>query len=243
MKHLMVFLIGAVALSTPALADEAEDAFVEANLLSIFYHELGHALIDVMDLPVFGQEEDAADVASILLIDWIYDNDAAIDLAYDAAFGFAAEAMVGDGDDLAYWGVHGISAQRFYNIVCLFYGADPDSRDDFAADMDLPEDRADTCAQEYALADASWGPVFDELTVTPGFPLVIGDDPLPGVTADLIIDEVAHLAHDFALPQQVTVYVEPCDEPNGFYVPDDKAIVICTEFQRYLRDLYRQTAE
>ena len=46
-----------------AAADEEREAFVEANLLGIFYHELGHALIDILQLPVFGQEEDAADVA------------------------------------------------------------------------------------------------------------------------------------------------------------------------------------
>ena len=34
--------------------------------------------------------------------------------------------------------VHGPDLQRFYNLVCLFYGADPDTRDDFAADMNLP---------------------------------------------------------------------------------------------------------
>ena len=43
-----------------AQAQTSEDDFVEANILSVFYHELGHALIDIMALPVFGQEEDAA---------------------------------------------------------------------------------------------------------------------------------------------------------------------------------------
>ena len=73
-----------------ACAQTDEDRFVEANLLSIFYHEMGHAMIDVLRLPVFGQEEDAADVASILMIDGFYDEEVAQDLAYDAAFGFWA---------------------------------------------------------------------------------------------------------------------------------------------------------
>ncbi|MBA4350919.1 MAG: hypothetical protein C0427_06690, partial [Rhodobacter sp.] len=37
-------------------------------MLAIFYHELGHALIDVMQLPVLGLEEDAADVLSVVMI-------------------------------------------------------------------------------------------------------------------------------------------------------------------------------
>lgn len=64
-----------------AQAQDTSDAFIEANLISICYHELGHALIDVMDLPVFGQEEDAADTASIVLIDATFDTETATGIA------------------------------------------------------------------------------------------------------------------------------------------------------------------
>ena len=43
-----------------------EDGFVTSNLISVFYHELGHAVIDTMQVPIFGQEEDAADVFSTI---------------------------------------------------------------------------------------------------------------------------------------------------------------------------------
>lgn len=87
MTRLLAMLLTCTACM--AQADEQTEVFVEANLLSIFYHELGHAIIDVAQLPVFGQEEDAADTASILLIDAIFDNETAIDIAYDAVLGFA----------------------------------------------------------------------------------------------------------------------------------------------------------
>ena len=58
-----------------ALAEAAEDDFIHANIVSVFYHELGHAIVDVMRLPIFGQEEDAADVLSILLIDEYFEED------------------------------------------------------------------------------------------------------------------------------------------------------------------------
>ncbi|MEH6737641.1 MAG: DUF4344 domain-containing metallopeptidase [Sulfitobacter sp.] len=112
--------------ATPVQSEEATDPFVEANLLSIFYHELGHALIDVMHLPVFGQEEDAADTASILLIDSTFEDETAIEIAYGAALGFQAEAGE-TANDIAWSDVHGPDLQRFYNLVCLFYGADPDN--------------------------------------------------------------------------------------------------------------------
>ena len=36
--------------------------------LFIFYHEMGHALIDLMDLPVTGKEEDTVDNFSVFLL-------------------------------------------------------------------------------------------------------------------------------------------------------------------------------
>ncbi len=54
--------------ATPLAAqDEARNEFVRDNLLAVFYHELGHALIERLELPIYGQEEDAADVAAVML--------------------------------------------------------------------------------------------------------------------------------------------------------------------------------
>lgn len=236
----LLVLAAFAALAAPAVAEEAEDAFVSANILAVFYHELGHALIDLAELPVFGQEEDAADVASILLIDTLFDDDTALDLAYDTAFGFLAEAAEEDLDGVPWWDVHGPSAQRFYNTVCLFYGADPDARLDFAEDMELPQDRAETCAEEYDLALQSWGPVLDALAQTPGYDMVFagGGD---SFIARVIADEVAALNADFDLPDRVAVHVEPCGEANAFYDPQDRSITICREFAPHLRQLFRAT--
>lgn len=102
--------------ATPLMADEA---FVEANILGIFYHELGHAVIDVEGVPIFAQEEDAADVFSIFMIDALFEEEAAQNLAYDAAIGFWFEA-VDRGDDVAWWDVHGPDEQRFSILSACF---------------------------------------------------------------------------------------------------------------------------
>ena len=128
-----------------AVQAEQVSEFVEANVLGIFYHEFGHAVIDIEGVPIFGQEEDAADVFSIYLIDAFYDEETAVSLAYDAAFGFLAEAEQAVADEVPWWDTHGPDEQRFYNTVCLFYGADPDGRKDFATDLELPEERAEFC--------------------------------------------------------------------------------------------------
>ncbi len=233
-------LVLALCLPTPLVADEAEDAFVEANLLGIFYHELGHAMIDLLRLPVFGQEEDAADVASILMIDAFFEPDAALEIAYDAAFGFAAEAMSleSSGEEVAWWGVHGPDAQRFYNTVCLFYGGDPDGRDDFAEDMELPEDRLETCEEEFELAWDSWGPVLDELAETDGRPIRF-DLQRKGFTADVIGAEVEALNEEFRWPEPLRVVVASCGVANAWYDPGAQEVTMCTEFAEHLRVLYR----
>ena len=41
------------------------DQFVHDNLLATSYHEIGHAMIDQLELSLLGQKKDAADVASV----------------------------------------------------------------------------------------------------------------------------------------------------------------------------------
>ena len=233
MRHLAAAL---AFMASPVAADDT-DLFVESNLLSIFYHELGHALIDIMQLPIFGQEEDAADVLSVLLIDAFYDEQTAQAIAYDAAFGFLGEEAERGDEEVAYWSVHGPDEQRYYNLVCLFYGANPDERDDLAVDLELPENRAELCEDEFALANDSWGPVLDEMAEKGGgdtFRYVSSGESLTHV---LIEDEVRELNAEFQLPETLTVRIEACGAPNAFYDLDDKAIIMCTEFAPYLREL------
>lgn len=235
-------LCGLALGSLPAVtaADEAEDAFVAANVLGIFYHELGHAVIDIEQVPIFGQEEDAADVFSIFLIDALFDEEAATDLAYDAALGFWGEVLLreADGYDASWWGVHGADEQRFYNTVCLFYGANPAARETFAEDMELPPERAEYCPDEYDLAAASWGGVLDVLeTRQSGKPIVFEGG--TGFAADILREEVALLAEDMRFATTLRVTVEPCGEANAYYYFGEAQIVFCTEFEPHLRRMYQ----
>lgn len=235
----MRYALALLAAGVPGslMADEAEDAFVEANILGIFYHELGHALIDVMQMPVFGQEEDAADVASILLIDHLFEPESALAMAYDVANGFWAEAVANAENPVPYWDTHGPDEQRFYNTVCLFYGGDPDTRDDFAEDMELPEERAEYCVEEYELAADSWGAVFDELAEG-GEPMLFTAEVEGSFSAGIIGAEVEALNADFGFPSTVQVITGECDEANAFYDPSDQSIIMCEEFEAHLRLLY-----
>lgn len=46
--------------------------------------------------------------------------------------------------------------QRFYNIACYAYGADPEYNDALVGGEYLPEYRAATCPQEYEQLSSSW---------------------------------------------------------------------------------------
>jgi len=235
--------LGLWLLSVPANAQDDTTAFIEANLLATLYHELGHALIDIEGVPIYGQEEDAADVLSILLIDAFYEEEDAVALAYDTAFGFLGEAERSKAQGLApaYWDVHGPDEQRYFNLVCLFYGADPDERDDVAADLGLPDDRAEYCPDEFDQANAAWGAILDEISAgAPGNTILLGElDADYSEAADLIRSEVDLLNEDFALSAELTVHLAPCGEPNAFYDPGTAEITMCSEYVDYLAELAR----
>lgn len=223
------------------LADDATEAFVEANVLATLYHELGHALIDIEGIPIYGQEEDAADVLSILLIDAFFEEDDAVALAYDTAFGFLGEAERAEAEGLApaFWDVHGPDAQRYYNTVCLFYGANPEERDDVAEELGLPGERAEYCPDEFEQASAAWGMVLDAMAeAAPGDTIHLGVmDGTYGGIADLIVSEVELLNEDFALAADLVINLDRCGEANAFYDPEITAITLCTEYVDYLFEI------
>ncbi len=230
-----------MAAAAERVTEQEIDAFVGANLIGIFYHELGHALIDLQDLPIFGQEEDAADVLSILLIDALYEEGAARDMAALATYGFMAEAVARDaeGAGIAWWDVHGPDEQRSYNTICLFYGANPEMRADMADEFELPKERRAYCPDEFQQAADSWGDALDELTAHAPSDSLHFIGAVPGnLTGALIADEIKALNAELALPHPLAIKVESCGEANAFYDPDEGAITICDEFEGHLRKLY-----
>lgn len=213
-----------------AMAQDDQDDYVRSNVISILYHELGHAIIDIMQVPIYGQEEDAADVLSVLLIDLSFQEDSAQRIATDAAFGFQAEA---ESASPVFWDVHGPDEQRYFNLICVFYGGNPDARADLAADLGLPQERAEYCDAEYDQAIDSWGAVLDEMSELPG--KLILSEPATGFFAQAVADEITALNAVMGFPRNLRVAVEPCGEANAFYDPQTQSITMCKEFEAHLR--------
>jgi hypothetical protein len=124
-----------------------EDAVV-GPFVDIMLHELSHALIDILRIPVLGREEDAADqLAAFILLQFGKDT-ARRTLTGTARFWFTmASAQKLQMSDFA--DVHGVPLQRFFNVLCIAYGAERELFEDFVQKGLLPRQRAAGCQYEY----------------------------------------------------------------------------------------------
>ena len=117
-----------------------------------FFHELGHALIHELALPSTGREEDAADqIATLILLEA---GDEGVRMALSGAQWFAVLAADNQ-QRTPFWDEHAFDGQRFFNILCLVYGADPVARAALVGES-LPEARAKRCPAEFRAIDAAW---------------------------------------------------------------------------------------
>jgi hypothetical protein len=142
------------------------DALALGDLIHTFYHELGHALIDVLKLPAVGREEDAADqFATLTLLRSGEQGEIAAQIAA-MQFLLSHKQNRKAGEPLAYWDEHSFSKQRYYDILCLIYGKDPDKYDDLVPKK-LPQARADQCPAEYERLNGAWAALLAPHLKTP----------------------------------------------------------------------------
>jgi hypothetical protein len=130
---------------------EPDDAKI-GQVLWITLHEVGHAAFDIFKVPIFGNEENAADnFATYIMLQfsearrlivaaaWAW-NEYLQDYKRNPVVqvrlaGFAAD--------------HGLPQERVYNLLCLAYGSNPMRFSDFAHEGYLPRMRAPHCESEY----------------------------------------------------------------------------------------------
>ena len=127
---------------------------VEGALVSVLLHELAHALIDVLNIPITGREEDAADQLSFLLL--INRTVGGAAMALDAAESFKLLARLDRGYEPLYWDEHSVHAQRYYDTLCLVYGSDDQRFAYLVKNYLLPRERAENCSKDYERISKSW---------------------------------------------------------------------------------------
>jgi hypothetical protein len=124
-----------------------EDAVV-GPFVDVLLHEVAHAIFDLLKIPLFGREEDAADqLAAFILLQ--FGNDVARRTIVGAALLFRQMAVDQQPGTADYAAVHGLPAQRFINVLCIAYGAQPQLFADFVKQGFLPVSRIGYCRWEY----------------------------------------------------------------------------------------------
>jgi len=139
-----------------------EDAIVGAFVQAVL-HEMSHAIFDVLKVPVWGREDDAADkLAGFLMLQ--FGKEVARRTLNGAAYFFEASDRTWTGSDFS--DTRGTEAQRFYNYLCMAYGGDQNTFKDFVEVEDgagsrvvrpkgpartdlLPARRVPWCVKEY----------------------------------------------------------------------------------------------
>jgi len=128
-----------------------QDAIIGPTI-EVFLHEIGHAIFDLLGVPILGREEDAADQTADYMILHL-DQDLARQTVTGVAFMYAHEAKEQSKGLEQFADVHGVPAQRFYNLLCMAYGEDPKLFADLVEKKYLPKSRAEGCADEYKQVD------------------------------------------------------------------------------------------
>jgi hypothetical protein len=122
------------------------DEVLVGAIAGVMLHESGHAVFDMLDVPLFGREEDAADAAASFI---------ALQFSREVArkvvrgFAYIWRTLGNPREWAEYSDEHGTAGQRFYNVLCFAYGDDPATFKEFIDKGWLPASRAESCADEY----------------------------------------------------------------------------------------------
>jgi hypothetical protein len=222
--------------------------FVMGNTLFTMAHEIGHGLINEMNMPVLGREEDAADsfaVVNALNMASVFTERVLI--AATKGWVLAAKRDKKQGNALAFYDEHGLDLQRAYNVVCFMVGSDPEKYKALAADTKLPEERQTSCVWEWKNTAWSW----DEM-LKPH--LRSADKPKVAIKVEYRDEEkypiharvlrhlglleafAANAADRYAWPNPFSIVARSCGEANATW--KTRTLTLCYELANEFIELF-----
>jgi len=237
------------------LSDEQREnlmEFLAGNMLFVTMHELGHAAIQELGLPVLGREEDAADQFATLKL--LNVNNLSHQVLHEASKGWFLSDRRDrrDGEEQIYYDEHGLDEQRAYQIVCLMVGSDPDKMAALAKETELPQDRQDTCVgQDYPRASMSWDMVLRPHYRAADRPktkidVVYGDgkgdfDVLAEIFRSTRLLEIVadHTSDLLAWPEPFVLETQSCGVINAHWDTRTRRLTLCYELAQDFAELYR----
>jgi hypothetical protein len=131
---------------------QEEQEAVQGAIHFILMHEVGHALVDQLDIPITGREEDAVDQLATVTLVSLGEKGAVAALR-------GVEALQPDAnnfDDSDFADEHSLGPVRLYNVACWVYGSNPQRYSNLVTGGFLPQDRAVRCGAEWEQMQKSW---------------------------------------------------------------------------------------
>ncbi|MEO0819723.1 MAG: DUF4344 domain-containing metallopeptidase [Pseudomonadota bacterium] len=221
---------------------------------AVFYHELGHGLVDELKLPTVGPEEDVVDeFATYMLILTGQRDDRQVQALISAAeFWWLTANATGAGPA---WGPHSPSRRRAYAIICLMHGSDPGRFYPIVQQLQVPHFRARVCEREYREKVEKWiailQPHFRSGQNANRAGLVAQYIPASQQETRNVaslweqtrfLESLANEANAiFGLPRNVPVIGRSCGEPNAYWTGSQ--IVLCYEMQVWIEALMAESAK
>jgi hypothetical protein len=145
---LAVILKNATTRDLPAGVSKADTILGPA--LDVFLHETGHAVFEMLRIPILGREEDAADQFSAYVMLRLGKSEARrmiLGAAYLRAKELPEPEPASARDKFS--DEHSLPAQRAFNVLCIAYGADKKLFSDIVKNDILPRQRAEICDIDY----------------------------------------------------------------------------------------------
>ncbi len=150
----------------------------------VFFHEVGHALIDVHNIPATGSEEDAVDQFSAYTL--MEFSNLGAQTVYDATNFFLYLHSTYGINQSSFADTHSLSIQRFYDLNCYVYGSDT-SISYIVEEGYLSIERAQNCPYEYSKIVSSWNLLLDPIMVNSPSQLSLIATPSLNPASDIFI--------------------------------------------------------
>lgn len=137
---------------------EFPQKYLVGALRFIMLHELGHALIAQLNLPITGREETAADeFAAVMMLQYVDQSEQLGTVENSILYASSALDDEKQNNMSVVADTHEMGKQRYFNLLCTIYGSDPSRYLTIVTDGDLPEWRAKSCHAYTERVMSTWG--------------------------------------------------------------------------------------
>jgi hypothetical protein len=139
-------LVGPGALTGENRGRLRREDLIVAPIIMVTLQKAALAIFDILDVPVWGNADEAANrLAGYLMTQ--FGDEIAWKTLMGSAWYLAQTTMTGAGVDFYY--VRDPEARRFYGILCTAYASDPKTYGFLARNFDIPARRIDKCVEDF----------------------------------------------------------------------------------------------